>query len=388
MFQNIEEILKNNFMKILLTGGGSGGHFYPLIAVAESINDIAKEENLVSAKLFFMSDNPYDTESLIENDITFVPITAGKIRRYASILNFFDLFKTGLGVIKALIAVFRIYPDVIFSKGAYASFPVLVAAKLLRIPVVIHESDSVPGKTNLWASKFAKKVAISYPDTAEYFDQTKVAFTGNPLRRAVLNVAKSGAHEYLGLEKSVPTILIIGGSLGARLINERILDSLPNLVSQYQIVHQTGKANVAEVTKTADVILSNNPNKSRYRVFDYLNNLPLTMAAGASDLIISRAGSFIFEIAAWGIPSIVIPITESNGNHQRMNAYAYARSGASIVIEESNLTTNVLSAEIDRVLHDPKMREKMSIAAKVFCKPDAARKIAREIINIALTHEN
>lgn len=374
-------------MKILLTGGGSGGHFYPLIAVAESINDIAKEENLVSAKLYFMSDSPYDSESLIENDITFIPISAGKIRRYASVLNFLDIFKTGWGAFKALLAVFRIYPDVIFSKGAYASFPVLLAAKLLRIPVVIHESDSVPGKTNAWASKFAKKIAVSYPDTAQFFDQKKVAYTGNPLRRAVLNLTKNGAHEYLNLDKNIPTILVIGGSLGARLINERILDALPDLVSKYQVIHQTGKLNVAEVTKTADIILGNNPNKNRYRVFDYLDNIDLTMSAGAADLIISRAGSFIFEIAIWGIPSIVIPITESNGNHQRMNAYAYARSGASLVIEESNLTSHVLLSEIDRVLQDQKMREKMALAAKNFSHPDAAKKIAREIINIALTHE-
>jgi UDP-N-acetylglucosamine--N-acetylmuramyl-(pentapeptide) pyrophosphoryl-undecaprenol N-acetylglucosamine transferase len=374
-------------MKILLTGGGSGGHFYPLIAVAESINQIAKDENLVSAKLYFMSDSPYDMEALIENDINFVPISAGKMRRYASASNFTDVFRTGFGVIGALFAVFKIYPDVVFSKGAYASFPVVMAARLLRIPVVIHESDSVPGKTNLWAGKFARKVAVSYPDTAKYFKAEKVAYTGNPLRKAVLNLDRNSAHEYLKLEKTVPTILIIGGSLGAQLINERILDALPKLVEKYQIIHQTGKANVDEVTKMADVILSGNPNKTRYRAFDYLNNLTLTMAAGAANLIITRAGSTIFEIASWGIPSVVIPITESNGNHQRLNAYAYARSGAAIVIEEANLTTNVLVSEVDRVLQDKAMQEKMAIAAKNFAHPEAANKIAREIINLALTHE-
>jgi UDP-N-acetylglucosamine--N-acetylmuramyl-(pentapeptide) pyrophosphoryl-undecaprenol N-acetylglucosamine transferase len=374
-------------MKIILTGGGSGGHFYPLIAVAEAINEIAKKENLVSAQMYFMSDSPYDTESLIENNITFIPITAGKIRRYVSISNFFDIFRTAFGVIIALKKVFSIYPDVIFSKGAYASFPVLMAAKLLRIPVMIHESDSVPGKTNLWAGKFAKKIAVSYPDTAKYFPGDKVAFTGNPLRKAVLNIDKTGAHEYLNLEKDTPTILIIGGSLGSQIINERILDALPKLVEKYQILHQTGKNNVLEVSQTSEVILTNNPNKSRYRVFDYLNDLTLTMAAGAANLIISRAGSTIFEIACWGVPSIVIPITESNGNHQRINAYAYARSGAASVIEEANLTTNVLLGEIDRILQDKNMREKMSIAAKNFTRPDAAEIIARELINISLNHE-
>jgi UDP-N-acetylglucosamine--N-acetylmuramyl-(pentapeptide) pyrophosphoryl-undecaprenol N-acetylglucosamine transferase len=374
-------------MKIILTGGGSGGHFYPLIAVAEAINQIAKKENLVSAQMYFMSDSPYDTESLIENNITFIPITAGKIRRYVSISNFFDIFRTAFGVIIALKKVFSIYPDVIFSKGAYASFPVLMAAKLLRIPVMIHESDSVPGKTNLWAGKFAKKIAVSYPDTAKYFPGDKVAFTGNPLRKAVLNIDKTGAHEYLNLEKDTPTILIIGGSLGSQIINERILDALPKLVEKYQILHQTGKNNVLEVSQTSEVILTNNPNKSRYRVFDYLNDLTLTMAAGAANLIISRAGSTIFEIACWGVPSIVIPITESNGNHQRINAYAYARSGAASVIEEANLTTNVLLGEIDRILQDKNMREKMSVAAKNFTHPDAAEIIARELINISLNHE-
>ena len=374
-------------MKIIFTGGGSGGHFYPLIAVAEAVNEIAKKENLVSPQMYFMSDSPYDTESLIENNITFIPITAGKIRRYVSVSNFFDIFRTAFGVVIALKKVFSIYPDVIFSKGAYASFPVLMAAKLLRIPVMIHESDSVPGKTNLWAGKFAKKIAVSYPDTAKYFPGDKVAFTGNPLRRAVLGINRAGAHEYLNLEKDIPTILIIGGSLGSQIINEKIMDALPKLVEKYQILHQTGKNNVLEVSRTSEVILASSPNKSRYRVFDYLNDLTLTMAAGAANLIISRAGSTIFEIACWGVPSIVIPITESNGNHQRINAYAYARSGAASVVEESNLTTNVLLGEIDRILQDKSIIEKMSIAAKNFTRPDAAEIIARELLNISLSHE-
>jgi UDP-N-acetylglucosamine--N-acetylmuramyl-(pentapeptide) pyrophosphoryl-undecaprenol N-acetylglucosamine transferase len=334
-----------------------------------------------------MSDSPYDTEALIENNITFIPISAGKIRRYFSISNFFDIFRTTFGIISALKKVFSIYPDVIFSKGAYASFPVLMAAKLLRIPVIIHESDSVPGKTNLWAAKFAQKIAVSYPETVKYFPKNKVAFTGNPLRRSVLNINKNDAHEYLKLEKGIPTILIIGGSLGSQIINERILDALPRLIEKYQIIHQTGKNNVTEVSQMSEVIIGNNPNKSRYRIFDYLNDLNLIMAAGAANLIISRAGSTIFEIASWGVPSIVIPITESNGNHQRVNAYAYARSGAASVIEEANLTTNVLIGEIDRILQDNNMQEKMSISAKNFTHPDAANIIARELINISLNHE-
>ena len=124
-------------MKILLTGGGSGGHFYPLVAVAEAINKIAKEENLILPEIFFMSDHPYDMESLVENNISFVSIPAGKIRRYFSLANFFDVFKIFLGIIIAFKKVFSLYPDIVFSKGAYVSFPVLLAARLLKIPITI-----------------------------------------------------------------------------------------------------------------------------------------------------------------------------------------------------------------------------------------------------------
>ena len=137
---------------------------------------------------------------------------------------------------------------------------------------------------------------------------------------------------------------------------------------------------------TANVVLLTNPHKSRYHVFDYLNNLTLRMAAGASDLIISRAGSSLFEIASWAKPSIVIPITKSNGDHQRMNAYAYARTGSAIVLEEGNLSGNILSAEVDRLIENKTLREQMSEATKAYQHPDAARKIATEILNIALDH--
>jgi len=374
-------------MKILLTGGGTGGHFYPLIAVAESINELVKKENLLKPEMFFMADSPYDEEALVQNEIKFIKISTGKMRRYFSILNVIDIFKTITGIISAIFKLFSLYPDVIFSKGAYNSFPVLVAARILRIPVIIHESDSVPGRTNLWSGKFAKKIAISYPEADVYFNKEKVALTGNPIRKEILNVTKTNAREFLKLEDNVPVILILGGSLGAQIINERILDALTLLVKDYQIIHQTGKNNYDEVIKTSEVILNGNPNKSRYRAYNYLNGLAITMAAGATDLVITRAGSTLFEVAAWGLPSIVIPITDTNGNHQRKNAYFYARSGAGEVLEESNLTANVLISEINRLMSNKLLLQKMSAAAKNFAHLDAADKIAKEILEIALSHE-
>ena len=194
-------------MKILLTGGGTGGHFYPLIAVSESINKIVKEEKLLPVKLYYMSDSPHDADMLTENGIEYVNISAGKFRIYFSVLNFFDLFKTFFGVVGALFKIFNIYPDVIFSKGGYSSFPVLVAAKLLKIPVVIHESDSAPGRTNLWAGKFAKRIAVSYPDASKYFDEKNVILVENNLTAQLgsLISEKTGAvPEYLILFLLLP----------------------------------------------------------------------------------------------------------------------------------------------------------------------------------------
>ncbi len=152
-------------MKILFTGGGTGGHFYPIIAVAKEIQKVTKQEKLLAPELYYMAPTPYDARELFENNILYQKIAAGKMRRYFSIRNFFDLFKTGWGVLSAVFAVFSLYPDVIFGKGGYGSFPVLLAAKLFRIPVIIHESDVKPGRVNTWAGKFAYRVMISHPDT-------------------------------------------------------------------------------------------------------------------------------------------------------------------------------------------------------------------------------
>jgi UDP-N-acetylglucosamine--N-acetylmuramyl-(pentapeptide) pyrophosphoryl-undecaprenol N-acetylglucosamine transferase len=373
-------------MKILFTGGGTGGHFYPIIAVVQEINQIVKENHLIQAELFYMSNTPYNEGLLFENNIIFKKNSAGKVRIYFSLMNFFDLFKTGWGVIVSLWEIYKIFPDVIFGKGSYASFPALLAGRILRIPVVIHESDSVPGRVNAWAGKFAERVAISYTESAQFFPVGKTAYTGNPIRAEIMSPLSIGAHEFLNLEDSIPTILVLGGSQGAQLINETIIDALPELLKKYNIIHQTGKNHIVSVKETAKVILANHPNKDRYKPFEYLNILAMRMSAGACNIVVSRAGSTIFEIASWQKPSIIVPITKSNGDHQRTNAYSYARSGSAIVMEEKNLTANLLISEIDRLISHPEEMERMAESCKTFNHPDAARKIATEILNIALAH--
>ncbi|MHB0978012.1 MAG: UDP-N-acetylglucosamine--N-acetylmuramyl-(pentapeptide) pyrophosphoryl-undecaprenol N-acetylglucosamine transferase [Minisyncoccota bacterium] len=377
-------------MRILFTGGGSGGHFYPIIAVAESLRDIVKEKHLLEPELFYLSTNPYNPGLLFENGITFKKISAGKLRRYFSVLNFLDLFKTLWGVLLSLWEVYKLYPDVIFGKGGYVSFPVLFAARILRVPVIIHESDSIPGRVNLWAGKFAQKIALSWPDAAKFFgdkNQDKIALTGNPVRKDIETPITEGSREFLHIEKDIPVVLVLGGSLGSEIINDILIEGLPALVEKYAIIHQTGKKNIEENTKTGDAVLFGSEHKDRYKPFDYLNALAMRMSAGVASVVVSRAGSTIFEIAAWGVPSIIVPIGEQVSHDQKSNAFAYARTGACEVIEEDNLTAHVLSAEIDRLMTNQTERQKMIAATRAFYKPNASHEIAEEILKIALSHE-
>ena len=379
-------------MKIVLTGGGSGGHFYPLIAVADALREKAREEKLLTPpELYYLAPNSYDQEALDKYDIEFRPISAGKMRTHFSFKNISDLFKTMWGIVKSIWTVFSIYPDVVFAKGGYVSFPVLVAARLLRIPVFIHESDSVPGRVNRWAGGFAKKVAVSFPDAASYFPKEKVALTGNPIRDEIANPATSGAREYLNMKDDVPVIFVIGGSQGAQRVNSIILESLPQLIEDYYVIHQVGESNLKSVKETTEFFFSELPRvkqtlEYRYKPFGFLDETALRMAAGAADIVISRAGSTIFEIAAWAVPSILIPLTESHADHQRKNAYAYAASGAATVIDEANLSDDILMSELKEVMGNTDIYERMATAAAKFAQLDAADTIADEIIYLARTH--
>lgn len=373
-------------MKVVFTGGGTGGHFYPIIAIVERLNELLEREKFIDVEIYYLSDSPYDERILFENGVKFKKLTAGKLRRYFSFLNIIDLFKTVFGVIRAIGALYVLYPDVVVGKGGYASFPTLIAARILRIPVIIHESDSVPGRANIIASKFARSIAVSYPEAAEFFPKEKTAFTGNPIRRSIAIPMREGAHEILKLDSTVPVILILGGSQGAAVINDAVMQAAPRLTEKYQIIHQVGVKNLDAMQKMAEVVMGKSPYRDRYKMYGYLNEITLRTSAGIADLVISRAGSTIFEIAAWGIPSIIIPITDSNGDHQRKNAYAYARSGGCIVIEEANLTTNLITSEIERLMSDVPLREKMNVSAKSFAKNDAAEKIAQEVVAVLKEH--
>jgi UDP-N-acetylglucosamine--N-acetylmuramyl-(pentapeptide) pyrophosphoryl-undecaprenol N-acetylglucosamine transferase len=375
-------------MKIVFTGGGTGGHFYPIIAVAEKVNEVIDREKIIDSKLYYISSSPYDKELLFEHGLIYEEVTAGKMRTYGSWRNFTDLFKIAFGTLNALFKLFSIYPDVVFGKGGYASLPTIIAARILGIPVVIHESDSTPGRVNKWAGKFAKKVAVSFKETAEFFPKNKVAWTGQPIRTALENPSpREEALKYFKLESGIPVILLLGGSQGAELLNNTLLAALPRLVEKYQVIHQTGVLNFKSVRGEADVILADNQKAERYHSVPFLNSLGMKMGGGAADMIVSRAGSTLFEIARFGVPSILVPFTESNGDHARKNAFSYAHAGGCNVIEEANLTSNILVSEIENLLNDKAGYAHMQANAKAFGKPGAALAIAEALIEIALSHQ-
>lgn len=375
-------------MKILLTGGGSGGHFYPLMTVAGALNAVADQEKIAVMDITYMAEHSYDKNVLLQNGIKFKKIYTGKIRRYFSFINVIDAIKIIPGIIKSVIIMYFNFPDVVFSKGGHESFPPVLAARILGVPVIIHESDAIPGRSNIWAARFAKRVAVSFAESAKYFSRDKVAFVGNPTRKEFFIRDTLGAKEFFKLEENIPVILVLGGSLGSQNINDNILDILPSLIEKYQIIHQCGKNNYESCVGRVGLILEKSPFKNKYKLFSSLNFDEMRMAYGAADLVVSRAGAgAIFEIAASGLPSIVIPLKGSAQEHQRENAYAYAKTGSAEVIEEENLKPNILKSEIDRLMNDKEEMKKMSESAKLFAKPNAAETIAREIIRLAIEHK-
>jgi len=379
-------------MRIVLTGGGSGGHFYPLIAVVEAIEDICKERRLLEPQLYYVGPHPFDNAALLEHEIEHLPSPAGRLRRYQSVWNVLGVFQTAWGIVRATMQLFHLYPDVVLSTGGFAAFPTLYAARILRIPVVIYDADATPGRVSLWSSKFARWIAVAHADAAMKFSahvRDRIVQVGHPIRKEIAHPSKEGGHEFLKLEPAVPTIFIMGGSQGSRAINNVVLDALPELVSDYNVIHQTGTANLAETSDIASIVLKDSRYEDRYKIFGLLNTVSLRMAAGIASLVLARAGSgTIFEVASWGIPAILVPIPEDVSHDQMENAFSYARAGGAVVIEQKNLTPHLLAAEIHRIIVDEVIQARMKEAAHSYARPDAARKIAGALLEITLEHQS
>lgn len=371
-------------MRILFAGGGSGGHLTPIIAIIRELKTEAARRQILDLELFYMGPSDRWTVLLKDEQVVVISVSSGKIRSYFSFKNFWDTFKAFLGILQATWNTFLIMPDVIFSKGGYGAFPAVVSAMIFRIPLIIHESDAVPGKVNFLARGFARRIGISFSGAEQFFPPGKTAFIGIPIRKKILGGNRKDGKIRLDIFSDFPVIGVIGASQGSQKINEAILEVLKELVKDYEVLHQTGETNQKNVAGEASVIL-NSEEQERYHPFGFLDEEELRDFYSASDLIVARAsGTTIYEIAAWAKPSILIPLEIAAQDHQRKNAYEYSATGSAIVIEEPNLTPHILLMEIKKLMSDQERLQMMKTAAQGFARIDSAQVIAIELLKLGL----
>lgn len=377
-------------MKILFTGGGTGGHIFPIVAIAREIKRLQIENYpREELQLFYLGPKePLSQLFLSQEEIKAKSILAGKIRRYFSplslIQNFFDIFfKIPLGILQAFYYIFFLSPDLIFSKGGYGSFPVVIAGWILGVPIFLHESDIAPGLANKIISRFSLIVFISFPKT-EYFPLNKMVLVGNPIRRELLEGSKEEAQKRFKLSREKPLILILGGSQGAQRINDMILDILSELLENYEIIHQCGEQNFGEIRAEANAVISENQQRF-YHLYPFLDEIEISNAYQAADLVVSRAGSgSIFEIAALGKVSILVPLPEAAQNHQLKNAYEFSQNGRALVIEEANLTPHFFFDRLKYLFSHPREMEEIKRRAKEFSQPQAAQIVTQYLLDYLL----
>lgn len=369
-------------MKVILTGGGTGGHIFPLVSVARELNIESGD------RIEFLYVGPKDLfsmEAFAKEDIPVKLILAGKIRRYFSFSSFFYnifdiLINTPLGFIQSFFTLVRFKPDFIFSKGGYGSVPVVLMARLLNIPIFLHESDSIPGLANKFIGFFANKIFTSFPQwSTDFFPQEKVILSGNPIRGSILKGESSKGKTIFELRGASPILLVLGGSQGSRRINDLIIDNLDYLLEKFEIIHQTGKIDYDRIIDKRERIYK----KEYFHVYDFFNEEMMANALACADCIISRSGSgSISEIAAVSKPAILIPLPEAAQNHQVVNALVYEKeTKACVVISEEDLSKDRLFSslvEISNILKEDILQSTVNFS-RIGASNIIAKKILEEV---------
>jgi len=364
-----------------LVGGGSGGHVFPLIAVAEALRLTDS-----GVELMVLGDGPFLAEAAKNAGLPFKTVQAGKLRRYFSFWTLLAPFQAIVGFFQSLWILFAYMPDIMFTKGGYASVMPALVAKLYMIPVYTHESDSIPGLANKFISKLAITVFTSFESTAQYLKPGQAVLVGNPIRSELLNGDKTTALQQFNFQADKKTILVTGGSQGAKRVNDAILESLIQLVKNFQIIHQCGESQYASVKLVVDQFIKEGEGSydsmisANYRLFPFINPQELALAYAVADIVISRGGaSNLFEISALGKPAIIIPLSRAaSRGDQIYNAIEFAKYGA-VVIEEANITPHIIVNQIQEILESGRYQA-ISTQIKTFAKPDAAKNIAQQLL--------
>ncbi|MBE5910535.1 undecaprenyldiphospho-muramoylpentapeptide beta-N-acetylglucosaminyltransferase [Pseudobutyrivibrio sp.] len=331
--------------KIVMTGGGTAGHVTPNLALLPFLKEAGYE-------VYYIGSYTGIEKKLVENaGVTYYGISSGKLRRYHDWKNFTDPFRVIKGFSEANQLLKHLKPDVVFSKGGFVSVPVVMAAARQHIPAIIHESDMTPGLANKLAIPFASKVCCNFPETMQYLPEGKAVHTGSPIRQELFSGDRKRGLEFTGFNENKPVILIMGGSIGSKFINNAVWDSLDTLLQDFQIVHLVGKGNI------------NNDltGKEGYQQYEFISE-QLNDIFAMTDLMISRAGAnSISEILALKIPNILIPLSaQASRGDQILNAQSYEKQGFSTVLQEEELTGELLISSVKKVYADREnIKEKM-----------------------------
>ncbi|MBR0519688.1 undecaprenyldiphospho-muramoylpentapeptide beta-N-acetylglucosaminyltransferase [bacterium] len=361
-------------MNIIFTGGGTGGHLYPAIAVARALK--AKDSN---NNILFIGNESGIESSIIPKegfDIKFVkcssfssnPIKLAK-----------GLFKVTSGVFESLSIISKFKPNLIVGSGGYVSAPVTFAGSLKKIPVVLLEQNTISGKTNRFIGKFAKKICISFEDTAGSFPKGKTVFTGNPVRDDIISAKREESRKELNIDRDQFCILVTGASQGAKSINSGIIECLKKWKDKnITIIHLTGEKNWEEIKKATEDLTKDS--KIDYRPVAYMNNI--ASAYASCDLVIARAGATtLAEISDRGIPAILIPYPHAAEDHQRKNAIFFEKNNAAIEIDDDKIQEKLLET-VEMLINDRDKLNSMSNACKKLGKPNAVFEILKVLEEI------
>ncbi len=349
-------------MRVLLTGGGTAGHVYPALAVAEA---------LTGDELLYVgtADGP-EARIVPAAGVSYQALPARKLSRRPSLSTIPALCVNAWGVAAAISCLRRFRPHVVMGTGGYASAAVMTAAALLHVPSVIHEGNVIPGRVNRMLARLCTRIALTYDASRAYFPRGRAVVTGLPIRRGVTHPDPSHAIAEFGLAQDLPVLLIVGGSGGALSLNRAVVGAMPGLMDLgLQVVHQTGASQIEAVMSEVGA-----PPQG-YHARAYIDDMPSLMAAGT--LILCRGGtSTLAEVTAIGLPAIIVPYPHAVADHQTANAMALAEAGAAVHVPDRDLSPTRLLEEIGHLMADPSQLERMRMASKSLGKPDAALRVA------------
>lgn len=362
-------------MKIIVSGGGTGGHIYPALTLIDAIKNKRPDAQF----LYVGTEKGLEADIVPKAGINFVALKMeGGLERHFTLENIFRAADAVWSIKRASDIVKNFKPSAVVGTGGYVCGPILLAASLLKVPTLIQEQNAVAGVTNKILSKFVDKIAVGTRDALKNFPPDKTTYTGNPIRKEVLAAKKSDGLREFNFTDDKPIVLISGGSRGARSINNAMIDVLKSAAEKNsaQFLHVTGKGEFDSVMeKLSDLDAPN------VKIVPYLYNMPTAIAM--ADLAIFRAGATgLAELTARGVPAILIPYPFAAENHQEFNARSLVDAGAARMILNKDLTAEILSATLDELLASPEKLKSMAQASLSLGKPNAADEIADLILKL------